>query len=249
MMMWIFKKFWQTLVVLATIIGILYTPSDLKGLPNVLMPLLKLLAMIERETYLLALVFIFGGWIIWTDLRPFFEKLFTSKYSEERDAKRRREVMFEKTADKRFELAQEINALDIAGPLNFPKIEDLHAAFTSLEAKTDVYWGVGFLPNYIQDIKGNFIAAWCARNSGVEAGLAVDEQEQVFWHFKRGATMAKIHAVKWLQGEDDDYQAYIRLCNARVDYFVDDELGLAINKLAEFCNIGDEPLAPKVIMN
>lgn len=66
--------FWKTIAVLLSVIGALYLPADIEGLPEATRPVLDIITKIERETYLWGLVVIFGTWIIWTEIRPQFQK-------------------------------------------------------------------------------------------------------------------------------------------------------------------------------
>jgi len=64
-------------MVSAGIVGLLYLPQDVSGLPDALQPFGRWIALVDRETLFLVGMLFFGGWVAWLDFRPFVTRAFT----------------------------------------------------------------------------------------------------------------------------------------------------------------------------
>jgi hypothetical protein len=67
--MWLLNSFWRTLVAVSVLLGLLYIPSDIKGLPGALRGPLGFLVT-YRETLILVYAVVLTIWIAWRDARP-----------------------------------------------------------------------------------------------------------------------------------------------------------------------------------
>jgi len=67
--MWLLTSFWRTLVAATVLLGLLYIPSDIKGLPNALRAPLGFLVT-YKETLILLYALALTLWIAWRDARP-----------------------------------------------------------------------------------------------------------------------------------------------------------------------------------
>src|SRR5690349_22248230 len=67
--MWLLTSFWRTLVAATVLLGLLYIPSDIKGLPNALRAPLGFLVT-HKETLILLYALALTLWIAWRDARP-----------------------------------------------------------------------------------------------------------------------------------------------------------------------------------
>jgi hypothetical protein len=67
--MWLLTSFWRTLVTATVLLGLLYIPSDIKGLPNALRAPLGFLVT-YKETLILLYALALTLWIAWRDARP-----------------------------------------------------------------------------------------------------------------------------------------------------------------------------------
>jgi len=67
--MWLLTSFWRTLVAATVLLGLLYIPSDIKGLPNALRAPLGFLVT-YKETLILLYALALTLWIGWRDARP-----------------------------------------------------------------------------------------------------------------------------------------------------------------------------------
>jgi hypothetical protein len=67
--MWLLNSFWRTLVAVSVLLGLLYIPSDIKGLPGALRGPLGFLVT-YKETLILVYVVVLTLWIAWRDARP-----------------------------------------------------------------------------------------------------------------------------------------------------------------------------------
>ena len=67
--MWLLTSFWRTLVAATALLGLLYIPSDIKGLPNALRAPLGFLVT-HKETLILLYALALTLWIAWRDARP-----------------------------------------------------------------------------------------------------------------------------------------------------------------------------------
>ena len=70
--MWLLTSFWRTLVAGTVLLGLLYIPSDVKGLPEALRSPLGFLVT-HRETLILLYAVALTLWIAWRDLRPYLK--------------------------------------------------------------------------------------------------------------------------------------------------------------------------------
>jgi hypothetical protein len=66
--MWLLTSFWRTLVAATVLLGLLYIPSDIKGLPNALRAPLGFLVT-YKETLILLYALALTLWIGWRDAR------------------------------------------------------------------------------------------------------------------------------------------------------------------------------------
>ena len=84
--MWFVRHFWKSLLLVATLLGIFAIPSDRQQSGQMLMPYQRVWAMIDQNTALWIVALGLGGWLIWTDVRPFvrgwFRKKFSSRHAE-----------------------------------------------------------------------------------------------------------------------------------------------------------------------
>jgi len=67
--MWLLNSFWRTLVAVTVLLGLLYIPSDIKGLPQALRGPLGFLVT-YKETLILVYAVALTLWIAWRDARP-----------------------------------------------------------------------------------------------------------------------------------------------------------------------------------
>jgi hypothetical protein len=67
--MWRLTSFWRTLVAGTVLLGLLYIPSDIKGLPNALLAPLGFVVT-HKETLILLYAVALTLWIAWRDARP-----------------------------------------------------------------------------------------------------------------------------------------------------------------------------------
>lgn len=67
--MWLLTSFWRTLVAAIVLLGLLYIPSDIKGLPNALRAPLGFLVT-YKETLIVLYALALTLWIVWRDARP-----------------------------------------------------------------------------------------------------------------------------------------------------------------------------------
>ena len=67
--MWLLTSFWRTLVAATVLLGLVYIPSDIKGLPNALRAPLGFLVT-YKETLILLYALALTLWIAWRDARP-----------------------------------------------------------------------------------------------------------------------------------------------------------------------------------
>lgn len=68
------KKFWDGIFAFGGLIGIIYIPADLFGLPEAYPPLTRVLAVLERFTILAAFTAVLVVYIFWMDARPFVRR-------------------------------------------------------------------------------------------------------------------------------------------------------------------------------
>jgi hypothetical protein len=68
--MWLLTSFWRTLVAATVLLGLLYIPSDIKGLPNALRAPLGFLVT-YKETLIVLYALALTLWIGWRDARPY----------------------------------------------------------------------------------------------------------------------------------------------------------------------------------
>ena len=67
--MWLLTSFWRTLVAGTVLLGLLYMPSDIKGLPHALRAPLGFVVT-YKETLILLYAVALTLWIAWRDARP-----------------------------------------------------------------------------------------------------------------------------------------------------------------------------------
>jgi hypothetical protein len=67
--MWLLNSFWRTLVAVTVLLGLLYIPSDIKGLPQALRAPLGFLVN-YKDTLILGYAVALTLWIAWRDARP-----------------------------------------------------------------------------------------------------------------------------------------------------------------------------------
>lgn len=67
--MWLLASFWRTLVAGTVLLGLLYIPSDIKGLPEALRAPLGFVVT-YKETLILLYAVALTLWIAWRDARP-----------------------------------------------------------------------------------------------------------------------------------------------------------------------------------
>ena len=70
--MWLLNSFWRTLVAVTILLGLLYIPSDIKGLPQALRGPLGFLVT-YKETLILVYAVALTVWIAWRDARPYLK--------------------------------------------------------------------------------------------------------------------------------------------------------------------------------
>jgi hypothetical protein len=70
--MWLLNSFWRTLVAVTVLLGLLYIPSDIKGLPQALRGPLGFLVT-YKETLILVYAVALTLWIAWRDARPYLK--------------------------------------------------------------------------------------------------------------------------------------------------------------------------------
>jgi hypothetical protein len=75
--MWLLTSFWRTLVAATVLLGLLYIPSDIKGLPNALRAPLGFLVT-YKETLILLYALALTLWIAWRDARPHLKPRITT---------------------------------------------------------------------------------------------------------------------------------------------------------------------------
>jgi hypothetical protein len=68
-MRWLLCPFWRSILVLGTLVGILYLPVDLAGLPEAFKPIRDTLMLVEREWLLAAWATVLCVGIVWRDIR------------------------------------------------------------------------------------------------------------------------------------------------------------------------------------
>jgi hypothetical protein len=70
--MWLLNSFWRTLVAVTVLLGLLYIPPDIKGLPQALRGPLGFLVT-YKETLILVYAVVLTLWIAWRDARPYLK--------------------------------------------------------------------------------------------------------------------------------------------------------------------------------
>jgi hypothetical protein len=72
--MWLLTSFWRTLVTATVLLGLLYIPSDIKGLPRALRSPLGFLVT-YKDTLILLYALALTLWIAWRDARPHLSRV------------------------------------------------------------------------------------------------------------------------------------------------------------------------------
>lgn len=73
------KRFWRSLLVVGALVGLLYLPADVAGIPTVVQPLLEVFISIDREWLLLGFGAIVSTYIVWMDVRPLLTHWLSSR--------------------------------------------------------------------------------------------------------------------------------------------------------------------------
>ncbi|MCT7374417.1 hypothetical protein [Chelativorans salis] len=81
--MTVIKRFWDALAFGGLLIGLIYIPADLYGLPDAYPWLRTVATMVDRSDLILAFAILAVAYIIWMDARPFL-----SRFKENRTRKR-----------------------------------------------------------------------------------------------------------------------------------------------------------------
>lgn len=73
-------RFWRALCVVLTLFGIYWLPKDAQDYGAAAEPWQRAWSMVDQNGALWALVLVFGGWIIWSDVRPLWRQWRGPKY-------------------------------------------------------------------------------------------------------------------------------------------------------------------------
>lgn len=73
-------RFWKTLGVLTLIIGVIFLPKNLQGLGEAAEPWRRMWSIVDQNTALWIVAITMGGWIIWTDVRPYWREWLRERY-------------------------------------------------------------------------------------------------------------------------------------------------------------------------
>jgi hypothetical protein len=80
--MWLLTSFWRTLVAGTVLLGLLYLPSDIKGLPDALRAPLGFVVT-YKETLILLYAGVLTLWIAWRDARPHLKPRIAKLFSKQ----------------------------------------------------------------------------------------------------------------------------------------------------------------------
>lgn len=72
------KHFWRSLLAVGAVVGLIYLPADIVGIPTVVQPLNVALSSISREWLLIGFAGVVSIYIVWMDARPLL-RLWLSK--------------------------------------------------------------------------------------------------------------------------------------------------------------------------
>jgi hypothetical protein len=70
-MLRLLKHFWRSLLAVGALVGLIYLPADIVGIPTVVMPFVSILSSINREWLLIGFGAVVSLYIVWMDARPF----------------------------------------------------------------------------------------------------------------------------------------------------------------------------------
>jgi hypothetical protein len=72
---WLFRHFWKTLLVVATMLGVFAIPLEIQSRSEIIRPYRRAWAMVDRTTALWVAVAFLGLLLVWSDVRPWLSDL------------------------------------------------------------------------------------------------------------------------------------------------------------------------------